>query len=311
MKFKGKLSGNLHHHPEIRKFIEDNGYEKVPRGIDTKTKLTIFLGGGKLFSLTLVAILTLAFAIAGIGDEITDIIHFGTVETTKGTVTGGGELNMEINERTVCVVDFKYTVNEIEYTGFSYKTEYYPSKGSVVNIEYVPNKPHISRIKGASYSMAGKGSLIPFGIYFIIVLFFLNSQRKCFSHFRLLKNGYFALAKLIEKKETNMSVNYQRVMKLTYAFDSHEGHSKAYTIKTHEISKLVDESKEILLYDPNAKGKVHGLLIDELPAKLSIKPIGNGLWTTKNFGMGHVTSSIIGGFLLGMFLSIFIYVFLG
>ncbi len=92
-------------------------------------------------------------------------------KTVQGIVLGIEDTNTEINEETVEVIGFKYTVDGTDYEGDSYTTDY-----SVLNplrvdgpvtIEYLPDAPHIGRVKGASFSQS------PWWVYLILAPFML------------------------------------------------------------------------------------------------------------------------------------------
>jgi hypothetical protein len=306
---KDKLSGTLHEHPEIRKYIKNCGFTSVPRKVNTAVKVSLFFGEKPGFIGMLIIVLTIAFLYAGIEDEFHDLFSFSSVERTKGNVVNIAETNVSINDRTIVIIDYKYTLNDLEYTGYSYMNDFYPKIGSSINVEYVPDTPGLSRIEGGSYSVLGRGSLVLFAIYVILFVLFVFYFLKSMRRIRLLKEGSFSMAKLEEMKETIKSVNYQKVMKLTYSFVQ-QGERKQYIIKTHEISNLTDEAEEILLFDPTSRKKVIGMLIDELPANLSIKEEGNGVWILRNSSLSFIFI-LLSGLFCGLFFAIFIIGFLG
>lgn len=294
-------------HPEVRRYISQNGMTSTPRNLSILLQLRTLLSSSTGMLGTLVIILTLTLSNVGLNDEFSDIFGFSNSRYVDGIVKEVNETNTEINDRTVMVVDFEYEVDGIQFQNFSFKTAYRPRVGSQVVIEYSPSDPQTSRIKGATLSMAGKGVLIPIGVYLIICLLFLRSYFKTFHKLDLLKSGHFSSAKLESEESTNVSVNEQTVMKLTYSF-SRNGITSKYVVKTHNTTLLTDEEEEIILYNPKSMAKVSATLLDELPKGLAIK--NDGTWYYKGLNLfSYLTQPILGG-ISGGFLSIFIYLFL-
>ena len=62
------------------------------------------------------------------------------------------------------------------------------------------------------------------------------------------------------------------------------------------------------LYDNSIKNKVVGMLVDELPANLSITP--EGKWVVSNPTIWSIISKPFFGLITGLFVSVFIVIFL-
>ena len=95
----------------------------------------------------------------------------GRAETVQGIVLGIEDTNTEVNEETVEVIGFNYTVDGNYYEGDSYATDYSVLNslkvGGPVTVEYLPDAPHIGRVKGASFSQ------VPWWVYLILTPFMI------------------------------------------------------------------------------------------------------------------------------------------
>lgn len=300
MSFKGPLSGNLHQHPEIRQYISEHGNEATPREISLYALAVSYLGS---MSCMLVILLFMFFKFVpmqDLNDIYIDNFGFSKTEKTTGIVVKTGKAKDGMN-----LVDYKYTIEGVRLTGFSFYKGTIPMINSSIIIEYVPNDPALSRIEGGNYSMGILSKKIFFGVLFVLGGLFFYFTFRFIKRLLLLRNGHFTMAKLISMKKTGASVNYQTVMKLTYSFKAN-GQSRDYTIKTHEVSNLTDEAEEIMLYQPNSYSHFDMLLIDELPANLSIKNVNNGVWIIGDLNFLSLLGKPFWGLIIGWFASNFL-----
>lgn len=92
-------------------------------------------------------------------------------QSVQGFVLGIEDTNTEVNEETVEVIGFNYTVDGKGYEGDSYTSDYSVLNalkvGGPVTVEYLPDAPHIGRVKGASFSQ------VPWWVYLILAPFML------------------------------------------------------------------------------------------------------------------------------------------
>lgn len=306
MKFKGKLSGDIHHHPDIWDYITKNKNDVGKRKVSISVLTFFYLRTSVGFLGYLILFLLIAFFFTNIKDTMKDVFSFGNAEVIKGVVKNVVETNMSVNERSVMAIEYEYDIQGVRYEGFSFKTKGVPGRNQKVEIEIVPKSPETSRLKGGSYSMIGKGVFIPLGIFCVIIIFFIRGLFKKKKYLHLLKEGLFGEAKLIKKEETNMTVNYQRVFKLTYAIQIN-GESQNYVVKTHEIENLTDEAEELALYNTDGGQLKQCTLIDQIPGEIKINE--DGIWYVEASIVGYITTFVFAG-LLSAFLSVFVIGFI-
>lgn len=118
-----------------------------------------------------------------------------------------------------------------------------------VDVQYSASDPNHAFIKGtrkaAFSSWVAFVFLFPMiGLIGLLAIFAQNRKR-----LNLLVNGIFTRGELKNKEITNTRINNMPVFKYQFAFKvgGKEYHSKC---KTHQASRVEDEEREIILYDP-------------------------------------------------------------
>ncbi len=206
--------------------------------------------------------------------DLSFVYYRGTIELVTGTITDSSETNMSINEESVVVNSYRFiTADGRSFEDFSYATGRWHSKGNKVTIEYPKGKPHLSRIQGMRRKLFGT-----YGILFAIVpavgvglLYF--SMRKALKIKHLLQDGRLTTGTLVDKEETNVSINDDPVYKLTFAFTADDGREHHVVHRTHKTEALEDESEERLLYGPSHPEVA--LMVDALPSLPDFDERGN------------------------------------
>jgi hypothetical protein len=94
------------------------------------------------------------------------------------------------------------------------------------------------------------GGLLPLGFVAVGLAFLVPGLRRRARWARLLRHGKVSRAKLKSVEATNLSINDQPVMKLTFAYFDEMGQDHTFVLKTHEPQDLEDEPTEAILYDP-------------------------------------------------------------
>jgi hypothetical protein len=77
---------------------------------------------------------------------------------------------------------------------------------------------------------------------------------------------------LTGKEPTNTRINKQRVMKLTFSFETQDGNTAYAVAKTHDYQHLVDEDEEPLLYNPF--DPKDSCLLDDIPGRPRLDEYG-------------------------------------
>jgi hypothetical protein len=79
----------------------------------------------------------------------------------------------------------------------------------------------------------------------------------------LLRSGRPALGRLVDRRETNVTINDEPVIALTFEFTTEDGATTRVVERTHRPQLLVDDAEEPLLYD--ARWPERAALLDHLP----------------------------------------------
>lgn len=75
MRFKGKLSGNMHEHPDIREYVKNKG-SSGKRTIDSSVYKSLYLKSGLGFLGYLIIFLGVAFLFSNLKESLADIFAF-------------------------------------------------------------------------------------------------------------------------------------------------------------------------------------------------------------------------------------------
>jgi hypothetical protein len=79
----------------------------------------------------------------------------------------------------------------------------------------------------------------------------------------LLRSGRPALGRLVDRRETNVTINDEPVIALTFEFTTEDGLRSRVVERTHRPQLLEDDEEEPLLYD--ARWPERAALLDHLP----------------------------------------------
>jgi hypothetical protein len=80
---------------------------------------------------------------------------------------------------------------------------------------------------------------------------------------RLLRSGRPALGRLVDRRATNVTINDEPVIALTFEFTTEDGATARVVERTHRPQLLEDDEEEPLLYDPQWPERA--ALLDHLP----------------------------------------------
>lgn len=202
------------------------------------------------------------------------LIHaVGRTETVQGKVLYSEETNASMNERSVYVIGYAYTVPEYgEYEGESFRVGSGMAEGGTITIEYAARKPSISRIKGLSRSVFGLWGSVLIILPAVGALMVVHRLRKGRLTIRLLARGNCVEATFKSKKRTGESVGTKSIWKLTFSYTADGEKQLKHRYDTHKIDELTDGAKKRLLYDPVRPAQA--VLFDPIPGNPSISEAG-------------------------------------
>ncbi len=189
--------------------------------------------------------------------------------STTATVTEFHETQYTLNDNTLFEYHYRYTVpgrkpfsgSFLEYSG-AYRN------GQDIRIEYLENDPGISRFSGKdrrNYDkvmfLAGVGGLL------VGFSFLYPSCRKTRRERKILIAGLPSRGRLIHAEPTNLKINEQTVYNLTYEYETYQGKSQKFSLRSHMIRNLSEEHTENLVYDPGHPDKA--VVVDTLPGSVA------------------------------------------
>lgn len=188
---------------------------------------------------------------------------------TTGVVHKIETTNTKINKQRLYAIHYSFvSVEGNFFEGITKAVRPLPQENEKVEIEYVPHKPTISRIKGLK-----DGGMV--AIMFFLFIFPIIGLSFLLYHFNvnvnalnLLRIGILTQGKCIGKEPTLTKINNQRVYKFTFLFRAQDGKEYRATAKSHTIWELTDEPEEAILYDPSQPQKA--VLLDNIAGRPKI-----------------------------------------
>jgi hypothetical protein len=183
-----------------------------------------------------------------------------------GRVTGIRATNATINDRPVMEITYEYTLdNGDRWRDRSYVTgaELALGEGSNVAVEFDPAQPDRSRIQGTRRAPFG-----PFVLFVVIfpvigVVIVLAGLPRGVRQVQLLRSGRPARGRILDVRATNVTINDQPVMELTFEFTTEDGARVRAVDRTLRPQVVEDDEEEELLYDPQRPHRA--TLLDHLP----------------------------------------------
>ena len=246
-----------------------------PRRVPIALSIRVVLGGmlGQLgwFLVGFGFIFVWAFD-AG-GGVISAIRFGGELATVEGTTTGRRDLNLSIDDEQAYETSYMFEVGGQTFAGVSYATGYYVPEGQRLPVEYRASDPTISRLQGMRASVMGLMIAFVFVIPLMGLAFVRSGLISGLRARRLLSEGQLALGTLKSKEPTNTRVNEQTVYRMTFEFTAARGGTYEVVTNTHLATKLLDEERERLVYDPRSPSDA--TLLDDLPGRPRIDSRGN------------------------------------
>ena len=198
---------------------------------------------------------------------------------TRGRVISVEATGASENEQSVYAHHYEYSVAGQTFQGTSYSTGGNASEGQEVTIDYDEGSPQRSRIAGMRRATFGPFAAIVVifpAIGFVILYFGTRSGAR---RNELLREGILTTGTLIRREPTNMTINKQRVWECTFEFTDRNGQRHEAAARGTDTTRLEDEPREPLLYDPNDPEKAY--VLDEAPARPRLE---NGELVGRGFG---------------------------
>lgn len=248
-----------------------------PRPVPLSLRLQLLFGGcmGQLgwgllaFSMFFVLIFGSTMDIGG------TVAFWRSLDRAPGVITKAEETDIEVNEDSVCFVEFTFKVGQSEYSDSCYTTGWTLNVGDQVQVEYPAGDPTIARVKGGRRS-ASPLWLLPLLLLFPAVSLYLvvRSFKKGLKANHLMTHGQVGEGEFVSKEATGAEINDNPVYRLAFKFHaSSTGRTHTVTAETHQPERLQDDEKEPLLYlerDPDL-----AVLLDHLPGSPSVGADGN------------------------------------
>lgn len=184
---------------------------------------------------------------------------------TRGRVVRVEDTGASENKSRVRAHHYEYSVAGRTLTGISYATGGGASEGQEVDVEYDQGTPERSRIAGMRRELFGPFAafVVIFPLVGAVILYFGTTSGVERNH--LLREGILTTGTFVRREPTNMTINKQRVWEVTFEFTDRNGQRHEAKARSTDTSRLEDDAREPLLYDPNDPAKAY--VLDEAPAR--------------------------------------------
>jgi hypothetical protein len=235
-----------------------------PRGVPLSLRVLNFFNGAAQLGWVVFGFGMLFFWIFGAQADFS-FVTFHVDGRARGRVTSIEDTAASENEQRVRAHHYEYSVAGRTLTGTSYVTGNSLSEGAEVPVEYDEGTPERSRIAGMRRAVFGPWAAIVviFPAIGYLILFFATRSGVNRNH--LLREGILTTGTFVRREPTNMTVNKQRVWEVTFAFTDRNGQRHEAKARGTDTTRLEDEQREPLLYDPNDPSCAY--LLDEAPSR--------------------------------------------
>lgn len=235
-----------------------------PRGVPLSLRVLNFFNGAAQLGWGIFGFGMIFFWIFGAQADFS-FATFHVDGQTRGRVIRVDDTGASENKQPVRKHHYEYSVAGRTLTGTSYATGGGASEGEEVTVEYDEGTPERSRIAGMRRAMFGPGAafVVIFPLVGAVILYFATRSGVHRNH--LLREGILTTGTYVSREPTNMTVNKQRVWEVTFEFTDRNGQRQEAKARSTDTSRLEDEAREPLLYDPNDPSKAY--LLDEAPSR--------------------------------------------
>ena len=161
--------------------------------------------------------------------RVFDSLYFiGNTSETTGQVIYITETNIEINDEDLYKIEYNYYVGKKLYSDKNYGTWFDLEEGDKVTVEYIKNKPNISKLEDLSRSKSGLAGLfvLIFPILGLIVL--IVGFKKGLKHIHLLEHGQTTTGLVKKVRATNTYINNNRVFKVYIEYQDSHGRTQTF-----------------------------------------------------------------------------------
>jgi len=248
--------------PELEMFLQMPRPRQLTPGMRRRvwrkalSDTIVFLLVGAIFTLV-GSILSVVFFPRHLPAELA--LDFGRKAMATGKVDGSTRTTWTVNDRSVYKIAYTFTAEDgREYHGFSFRTGSSYPPGEQVEIEYLPDRPTVSRIRGLRVNVIGIFTLFilifpALGLSFAgYALISLSGQVR--KGLRLLAEGDLAWGKVESVTRTMTQINSQYVYKIAVGFEAAGPHQATYRTRGSDVDRAANWQKDQtpirVLYDP-------------------------------------------------------------
>lgn len=215
---------------------------------------------------------------------------FAGAETTNARVVATEATSLRVNAQRVHAVRFEWQADGAAQRGTSYVDGAPPVVGAQLVVRWLPGPPPRARAVGMRSAPLPRWARLTLAIPLVGLGLLVGATVRGLRHVRLLRMGLPARGVCTAKRRTAGKVNGRPVQALTFRYVDARGRERTTEVRTHRVDPLLDETEELLLYNP-VDGRA--VLWDALP----LRPLPDGgagfaAPTTAEFTAGLVAPTL-------------------
>jgi hypothetical protein len=198
--------------------------------VDSSAVFLLFFGGIWAFVGLMISVV---FTVAG-GPVWNDVALDRRGVVARAKPTGIRATSSQVNHRTVYEISYQFTDAEgLPRAGRSGTTDLlaitHADQGQPFDVEYDPQRPELTRLRGGRASFFGFFVLFPLAFFVVGAAVLVSGARRAVRARRLYVHGVAALATVTSVAPTSMRVNQRPVMRVDFAFDAITGRVAGHT----------------------------------------------------------------------------------
>ena len=192
----------------------------ISLNLSLKDRIALFnKGSWPIIFLVFFVIGPVLFQVGGGMQAFVDLqFRFKEVKRTRGYVVDMIETNLSKDGYAVYQYDYTFPIGLETIYGTSFSSEFDLSLDQKIPIEYIADKPYLSRIVGSSYTKTSAFAYIGVGLFLVAAVFIPIRWQRGNRISSILVDGTVIRAEFVESNETAIEINEERLHELTYHY---------------------------------------------------------------------------------------------
>lgn len=207
------------------------------RAIEATTAMFLLVGA----TWALIGVIAGTALLSTAGAPWTDMILDRRGVVANGQATAARPKSTRVNGRRVFEIDYSFTdASGVAHAGSTVTTNRHLVVETKVNtalaIDYDPRQPDRTRVHGERASLVGIPGLLPYGIATLGLVAVAIGARRARRLRNIYVHGQATIATITATKATAIRINWQRVFRVDYAFQTIAGPTEGRTTARNPLA---------------------------------------------------------------------------